>query len=251
MSSRDAPNATVPREPTSDIRTRLETLALVVVGFTVALSLSHVLIGIVSELFSVDEPGTLSRLLAGILALQVVGFGGVVGVFLWLGNEPWRSELRLGPVSEWVVFYGTVVGLALMVVASLATGLFRLLDVEPAESAVGVAQDPLFYVVLFVVSTVVVVPLEEVFFRGFVQRRLERSFHAGVAICVASLFFMLVHTGISVGTGGEALALGLFFSLGVVLGVGYHATGNLFVPVLGHALFNGVQILVRTIEVLA
>ena len=76
-------------------------------------------------------------------------------------------------------------------------------------------------------------------------------FHVAVAIAVASLLFMLVYTGVNVGTGGETIALGMFFTVGVVFGVGYHFTKNLFVPLIGYVVFNGVQILLRAIEVVA
>jgi membrane protease YdiL (CAAX protease family) len=226
-------------------------LAFVTLAFGVALAVSHSLSWLAGHIVGVGEPGTISRLLVGVLALQLAGFGGVVAVVVWIRGKSWRPYLRVGQVTEWVVFYGTAAGLAMMVVASLATGLFRLLDLEPAESAAGAADDPLFYVVLLVVSTLVVVPMEEAFFRGFVQTRLEERFHPGVALGVASLFFVVVHTNVSVGSGGEVLALGLFFSLGVVLGVSYSVTENLVVPIIGHAVYNGTQIFVRTLEVLA
>lgn len=225
-------------------------LAFVTLAFGVALVVSHTLSWLAGRVVGVGESGTISGLLVSVVALQLVGFGAVVAAVVWSRGKSWRSYLRVGQVTEWVVFYGTAAGLALMVVASLATGLFRLLDLEPAESAVGAAEDPLFYVVLLVVSTFVVVPMEEAFFRGFVQARLEERFPAAVAIGVASLFFVVVHTSVSVGSGGELLALGLFFSLGVVLGVSYTVTENLFVPIIGHAVYNGTQILVRTLEVL-
>jgi len=47
------------------------------------------------------------------------------------------------------------------------------------------------------------------------------------------------------------VAPGMFFSFGVVLGVGYYRTENLFVPIIGHVVFNGVQVLVRAAEVAA
>ena len=97
--------------------------------------------------------------------------------------------------------------------APLVTGLVRfltLLNVAPAESAVGRATDPVFYLVLLAVSTLVAVPMEELFFRGVVQRYLKDRFHAGVAIGVTSL---------------------------------------LFVPLIGHALYNGVRIILRAVEV--
>lgn len=230
---------------------RLGRLAFVVLLFVWALALSRGVLWVANQLFEVGPSGTLSGLLVGVLALQLVGFGATAAFVLWLHSDSWREVLRVGDLTEWVVFYGATVGLGLMVVASLATGLFTLLEVEPAESAVGVAEDPRFYVALFFVSTFVVVPMEEVFFRGIVQARLEEQFHSAIAIGVTSLLFVVVHTSVSVGAGGELIALGLFFTISVVLGVSYTVTENLYVPIIGHAIFNGTQIFVRTLELLA
>ena len=97
-----------------------------------------------------------------------------------------------------------------------------IITINPAESAVGQSTDLAFYLVLVAVSTVVAVPLEELFFRGIVQRHLEERFHAAVAITVASLLFVVVHL-----------------------------TENLFVPLIGHVTFNGIQILLRVLDVAA
>lgn len=91
--------------------------------------------------------------------------------------------------------------------------------------------------------------MEELFFWGVIWRYLEDRFHAGVAVGAASLPFVLVHTGASVGAGGELVSLGMFFTYDVVLGVGYHLIGNLFVPLIGHVLYNAVQIILRAVEV--
>ena len=131
------------------------------------------------------------------------------------------------------------------------TGLFTLLDLDPAESAVGHSTDLAFYLVLFAVSTVVAVPLEELFFRGIVQRHLEERFHAAVAIPVASLLFVVVHASVTVESSGEAIAFGMFFAFGIVLATGYYLTENLFVPLIGHVTFNGIQILLRALDVAA
>jgi membrane protease YdiL (CAAX protease family) len=126
-----------------------------------------------------------------------------------------------------------------------------IITINPAESAVGQSTDLAFYLVLFAVSTVVAVPLEELFFRGIVRPHLEERFHAAVAIAVASLLFVVVHTSVTVGSGGEAIAFGMFFAFGVVLGTGYYLTENLFVPLIGHVTFNGIQILLRALDVAA
>lgn len=225
-------------------------LACVTGAFALALVLGEAVAWLVGLAVTVGEAGTLSNLLVGVVALQVVGFGGVVALAVWQHRESWRSVLGVEVVTEWTVFYGAAVGLAMMVVAALATGVFAVLDVEAAESSAGAADDPLFYLVLLVVSTLVVVPLEEAFFRGFVQGQLEERFHSAVAIVAASGCFVVVHANVAVGSGGEPVAVGLFFSLGVALGVGYTLTENLAVPVIGHAVFNGAQILVQMLEAL-
>ena len=97
-----------------------------------------------------------------------------------------------------------------------------IITINPAESAVGQSTDLAFYLVLFAVSTVVAVPLEELFFRGIVRPHLEERFHAAVAIPVARLLFVVVHL-----------------------------TENLFVLLIGHVTFNGIQILLRALEVAA
>ncbi|SDJ90153.1 Membrane protease YdiL, CAAX protease family [Halovenus aranensis] len=229
---------------------RLGRLACVTGAVALALVLGEAVVWLVGRVVAVGDAGTLSNLLVGVAALQVVGFGGVVALAVRRHRESWRSVLGVEAVTEWTVFYGTATGLAMMVVASLATGVFAVLDVEAAESSAGAADDPLFYMVLFVVSTLVVVPLEEAFFRGFVQGQLEEQFHSAVAIVVASGCFVVVHANVSVGSGGEPVVVGLFFSLGVVLGVSYTMTKHLAVPIIGHAVFNGAQILVQTLEVL-
>jgi membrane protease YdiL (CAAX protease family) len=230
---------------------RVGALVLVVALFGVTLLLSWGVSDLAGRLFTVGDPGTVSRLLVGVAALQVVGFGVGAVALLWTREQDWRSYLRLDEITVWTVFYGTATGLTLMVVASLATVAFIVLDLDPAESAVGTATDPVFYLVLFAVSTFVAVPMEELFFRGIVQRHLEEWVHPAVAIGVASLLFTYVHAGGTVEAGSQLVALGMFFSFGVVLGVGYYRTENLFVPIIGHALYNGIQVLLRTIEVLA
>ena len=224
-------------------------VALVVGLFGVAFVCGTLVVRALASGLGAGDPGTFSRLLVSIAGLQVVGFGGVTVLYLRIRPVDWRSSLRLGGVSEMTAFYGAAVGLALMIVTVLATGVFHLFDIEPAESPVAVAEEPLFYVGLFVLSTFVAVPLEEVFFRGILQRRLEEQFHTALAIGVASVLFVLIHTGVSVGSGGGLIVFGLYLAFGVVLGTSYYLTKNLFVPIIGHAIFNGVQILLRAIEV--
>jgi membrane protease YdiL (CAAX protease family) len=214
-----------------------------------AMVLSRVLARILSRVFTVGGPGSFTGLFVNTAALHLLGFGIPAAIFLLAHRRRWLSYLRLTECTQWTVFYGTAVGLALMVVTVAATVLFTVFGIEPAESASGQAQRPLFYFVLFVVSSALAVPMEELFFRGLVQRRLTDGTHAVVGISLSSVLFASIHSTVSVGSGGELLAFGMFVGFGVVLGVGYHYTANLFVPIIGHVVFNGVQILLRGLEV--
>ncbi len=79
-------------------------------------------------LFPVGDPGTVSRLLVGVVALQVVGFGVGATALLWTRDRAPRSYLRLDGVSVWTVYYGTATGLTLMVVGhALYNGIQVLL----------------------------------------------------------------------------------------------------------------------------
>jgi membrane protease YdiL (CAAX protease family) len=226
-------------------RRQVATVAVVVALFAFAFALSVAVTRLVGATVGLGEPGTLSRLVTGIAGLQVLGFGIGTVVVLRRRAESWQSYLRVEEFTQWTAAYGAFVGMVLMFLTVAATLLFRVLEIEPAESAGATVTDPGFYVVLFVLSTLVAVPMEEVFFRGILQRRLEETVHPGVAVLVASLLFTLVHASVNVGSGGELLAFGLFFAFGLALGTSYHLTGNLLVPLTGHVIYNGVQILVQ------
>lgn len=226
---------------------QLFVLALILGLFVLAIILSRTLRAMLEQFIEIGDAGTVSRLIIGVLTLQVLGFGIGAAVILRGRDDP-REYLRIGSVDQWTLFYGAAVGLALMVLVVTATVAFTLFDVEPAESAVGASPDPWFYLLLFVVSTFVAVPMEELFFRGVLQRSLEPFWSPAVAIVIPSLLFVTIHTSVTVGTGGERIVVGLFFSLSVVLGLSYYLTENLWVPIIGHAIFNGSQIAVQGLE---
>ena len=217
--------------------------------FALAMVLSRAVADVLVAVGVLGGPATVSRLLATTFALQLLGFGLPAALFVLARNEQPRAYFRLTSYDAWTAFYGTAVGLSLMILTVAATVLFTVLGISPAESTAGQATDPAYYLVLFVVSAAVAVPMEELFFRGLLQRRLTDGTHPIPAILLTSLLFASIHSNISVGSGGAVLAFGLFVSFGVVLGVAYHRTKNLFVPITGHVVFNGVQILVRGLEV--
>lgn len=252
MPAESQPDSSVdtPREADAGIRRRAVVLVLVVGLFGVAVALSVGVVRLLEAVLGEVESGTTAGLVVSVAGLQAVGFGVGTAAVLWTREESWRTLLRVGDPTQWTAAYGAFVGLVLMSLTVVATLAFRFLGVEAAESTAGPATDPVFYLALFVLSTFVAVPMEEVFFRGILQRRLEDAFHPTVAIAGASLLFTLIHSSAGIGDGGELITAGLFFSFGVALGTSYYLTDDLLVPVIGHVIYNAVQILVRAAEVL-
>lgn len=239
----------ISRVPTHPLVRAAVAVGVALAVFAVAMVISRVVARAFVAAGVLGGPATVTRLLANTLALQLLGFGVPAALFVLARNKQPREYFRLSSYDAWTAFYGTAVGLSLMILTVAATVLFTVLGISPAESTAGQATDPAYYAMLFVVSSAVAVPMEELFFRGLIQRRLTDGTHPVPAILLTSLLFASIHSNISVGSGGAVLAFGLFVSFGLVLGVAYHRTDNLFVPIIGHVVFNGVQILVRGLEV--
>ena len=90
---------------------------------------------------------------------------------------------------------------------------------------------------LMALLTVAVVPAlsEELMFRGLLQGRLLRGVMSEhVAVWVAAAIFSAIHVEFA----------GFFprFFLGALLGYAYRWTGSLWIPILLHLLFNGIQV---------
>ncbi len=78
---------------------------------------------------------------------------------------------------------------------------------------------------------------EEFFFRGAVQRIfIKLVHHAWIGILITSIFFSLVH--------GEMLGFFPRVALGMILGLIYYYTGNLWYAVIVHLVNNGFQVVV-------
>ncbi|WP_282021661.1 CPBP family intramembrane glutamic endopeptidase [Ruegeria faecimaris] len=81
---------------------------------------------------------------------------------------------------------------------------------------------------------------EEAFFRGYLQSALSKRLGAAAGIAAASLLFGLAHFA-----GGPALVV-FAALLGAACGLGYYATGRLWVPVLMHFAFNAAHLVIFT-----
>ena len=83
-------------------------------------------------------------------------------------------------------------------------------------------------------SAIIVAPMvEEIIFRGYIYPILKRYSHRLFAGFMTSLLFAVVHGHV------EGLVPLLF--LAIILTFCYEVTGSIFVPILIHALFNGIN----------
>ena len=100
--------------------------------------------------------------------------------------------------------------------------------------------EPVDWVPLLVMS-VVVGGFEAVFFRGFIQGRLEAAFGTAPAVGGAALLYALYHVGYGMG----ASEMVFLFGLGIVYAVAYRLVGNVLVlwPLLSPlgAFFNNLE----------
>lgn len=89
-------------------------------------------------------------------------------------------------------------------------------------------------VVLYLLLAVGAPLVEELFFRGFLQRALVRRFGRLVGIGATACLFGLTHFDLT--------ALPGLTAFGVVLGVLAHRRGSLGAPIVAHVVFNAVAV---------
>ncbi|MEZ3117566.1 lysostaphin resistance A-like protein [Halobaculum sp. MBLA0147] len=108
------------------------------------------------------------------------------------------------------------------------------------QNVIGSTQGTWVYVALLAYTVVGAPVVEEVLFRGAIQRRLRVSLGRWPAVALASVPFLSVHAGTYVGgsTLGLGLAVALLFGVSLLLGYVYDRTNALVVPVLVHAGYN-------------
>jgi uncharacterized protein len=174
---------------------------------------------------------------------QILGFALALGYLRARGRLTWRL---LGPVRpSWLV---VALGLGVGVVGTIGAYALNATLVTLVGAEDPVEQDLLNEILaggrntaLALLVAVVMAPLvEEVLFRGVLFQALRRRLGLWPGALLSSLVFTLIHVEIVF---SQPVALAGLFSLGVFLAWAFHRTGSLLVPILGHAVFNGVSVL--------
>ena len=140
-----------------------------------------------------------------------------------------------------------------LVTAIVLSAVLAALDLVPesviAESG---AANPTFLLGLAALSVVVVAPVEEFVFRGVVQGRLRQRFGPAPAVVCASLLFGSLHLANYAGRPLPIVAGALMIAvIGTVFGALYEWTDNLAVPIVAHAVYNVVLLLLSYVALTA
>jgi membrane protease YdiL (CAAX protease family) len=169
--------------------------------------------------------------------------------FIWwaAGGGPPRAArtsranaFRRGSLSSTQWLWGMVAALcfAVTIHASIVL-LFRLVPFPVAEFRQGydfsfVPTVPLRWLAV-VISAASAGICEETGFRGYMQRPMELSRGAPVAILISSLFFTVLHL-----TKGWALAgmVPIIFGAGILLGLLAWSSGSLLPCIIGHTIMD-------------
>lgn len=207
---------------------------LVLVCAAIAVSLGTPLL----EAVGVDPDGALGVALTA--AFQFVGFGVAAAGYLTVTGQ-WDLVYRRRPGSRDLAWTAGGLGvlLGLYVAFNVAVSVF---GIDSGSSAVveGASGRPVLFLYYIPVTLLLVGPTEELVFRGAVQGLFRREYGAPFAVVASSAMFAAIH-GTSFTGEGAIVSLFVVLVLGGVLGVLYEKSGNLFVPVAVHGLYNTVQ----------
>lgn len=136
---------------------------------------------------------------------------------------PGRAGLWLGAtVPVWVLFNHSVI---------LVQTRWSGPPPAAADPLEGLADGPTAWLPLLLFGLVFAPLLEEIFFRGFLQRPLERRFGAAAGILLAAALFAAYHC--------QPWRLGYLLTGGIVFGAFVHAARSLWAGVALHAAANG------------
>lgn len=217
------------------IRASVVAIALTTAAFVASLVTGVVVL--VPALLLGYDIGSLPVLVTALIAGQL-GFL-AVGV---LYTQQHDLRIRISrPIRRSMGYVVGGTGLALMI----GMGMWLLLDDlgSAPESVIEevAAIDPVFLLVVAVLSMLLVAPVEEYLFRGVIQGRLRESLGPIPAILGASLLFGSLHFANYIGSPIEILAgVGVITCVGIVFGTLYELTDNLAVPIAVHGIYNVV-----------
>lgn len=216
---------------------------LALVGLFVGFLFSIVTISLIDPVVSLP-PNSPERSAVALVA-QGAGLVAVVALYLERNSLSW-SYLRISQPTLRDAGFAVLATVVLFLALGLLSVAIEQLGLTTTEHSVSQSaeENPAVLLPLIPLSILVTGPAEELLFRGVIQTRLRETFTTNNAVIIASAAFSLVHVpayaiGSSIGL-SLLTTLAILFILGLLLGAAYEYTGNLFVPIIAHGVFNAV-----------
>ena len=215
-----------------------------------------VLLGPVSMLLMMKtgggEAGPKVAYTSSLFVTQIVFQAGVIGlVMMWLVGVRKFNAVRLFGLKERSLLMTPLLALFYLLIAWGAVALIAnvLMPLMQKLTGMELKQQGLVQSmsdiespttrVLMVITLCVGAPLmEELIFRGVIYRVTARFTHPAYANAASSLLFGVIHNNL--------LSLIPLTVLGMFLAEAYRRSRSLAVPVLMHAMFNGISFLLLT-----
>jgi len=210
-------------------------------------------LGVGGGLAGFAEDGSAEQMAVNVAVMPLAIFVSVVA-WMFISTKFYNSPIRLNDtfgLNRGKLTTSLAVGVAGGIVILLVAPLLWLItsmiiesfgETPQGQKLVSViaeqtqSEEGVFFLIFFTFMAVVVAPIgEEILFRGILYPSIKQNGYPKVAAIGTAILFGLFH-----------LNLLTFLSLtfvGLALVFIYEKTNNLLAPILAHALFNGVNVL--------
>jgi len=232
-------DADVPAHLTAPLRAGPAS-GLAFAGFATGLVLAAIFSGVaLAVTHSLDAPLTVA---AGFVGLWIPLVGAAILATRRGGTGSLRDDLGLQfrPGDAFVAVVIAIAGIVAATLVQMALSPFpRLLGSN--TGFIDRERRTVAGVIVIVLTTMIGAPfVEELFFRGLIQRSLARL---GVAAAVVqALLFGLIHFDPATGVGNVSVVLGVA-AFGTVQGLAARWIGRIGPTILSHAMFNAFAVL--------
>jgi membrane protease YdiL (CAAX protease family) len=184
---------------------------------------------------------TLSETISNIIIFLLIG----AFIFLFASFARGRNPNQVFGINK--MSWGKILiwGLGAMVPVYICLGLGSVIIqlIIPSKEKVPemqeivqtmISSNDITILIALLFSALIVAPIvEEIIFRGYIYPVLKKYSHRLFAGFMSSLLFAVVH--------GNVAGLIPLLLLAIILTLCYELTGSIFVPILIHALFNGIN----------
>ena len=219
-------------------RVRMRSALLLTLGACFAMALYRVLstLSSMKGIWPTRVPGVLLE-----AAVSLLVFGGAAALGLCVLDGDQRKILPRAALSPAQTLWLTLTGVLLAAPMTLGVDVLEALlswHGTVVQPMVLQAQAPGVFLLTLLKSALLAPVLEELFFRGYLLHAMKR-FGEPRAAAVSALCFALVHLG------GTPCAWAMYAALGLLLAALTLRTGSLLAPMLVHAVYNLMLVLLN------